>query len=321
MTLLVFTSTNRGLYKSYFVSASVLALVSTLALTYLSFLEHGRSPRPSILISFYLALTLLLDVAQTRTLWLASSNQTEATFSRLFTSALVLKAISLLLESRNKTRWINWDAKEHSPEETSGLFGLGAFIWLNSLFLSGYEKVLKVADLYPLDPAMSAGALERSLARYWQYPTSGSRSKKYGLARALMKALAIPILLPVTPRATMAAFQFCQAFLINALLSYLEEPNPSKNVGYGLIGATILIYLGIAVTFALYWYFQERAMYMARGALVAAIYRKTTELGLPAADNSALTLMSGDIERIIAGFLNIHELWANTAQVSFQIQS
>lgn len=114
----------------------------------------------------------------------------------------------------------------------------------------------------------------------------------------------------------MAAFQFCQAFLINALLAHLEEPNSSKNVGYGLIGATVLIYLGIAVTFALYWYYQERAMYMARGALVAAIYRKTTEVGLPAADNSALTLMSGDIERVIAGFLNIHELWANSVQVA-----
>lgn len=278
-------------------------------------MEHAKSPRPSILISIYLTLTLLLDVAQTRTLWLASRNQIEATFSGLYTSTLILKAICLLLESQSKTRWMNWDKKEHSPEETSGLFGLGAFIWLNRLFLSGYAKVLKVGDLYPLDPAMSTEALDKRLSRHWQNPTSASRSK-YGLAQALMKALAAPILLPVIPRAAMAMFQFCQSFLINALLSYLEEPNPSKSIGYGLIGATILIYLGIAVTFALYWYYQERAMYMARGALVGAIYRKTTEVGLPTADNSAITLMSGDIERIIAGFLNIHELWANTAQVA-----
>lgn len=316
LTLLVLCIVNTGAYKSYFVSASALSLVSGLGLIILSLLEHARSPRPSILISFYLALTILLDVAQTRTLWLASRNKTEATFCRLYTSALALKAISLLLESQNKTRWIRWDVKEHSPEETSGLFGLGAFIWLNRLFLSGYSKVLKVGDLYPLDPAMCATTLDKRLSRHWQKSKSASRSKKYGLARALMKALAVPILLPVVPRAAMAAFQFCQSFLINALLSYLEEPNPSKNVGYGLIGATVLIYLGIAVTFTLYWYYQERAMYMARGALVAAIYKKTTEVGLPAADNSALTLMSGDIERIIAGFLNIHELWANTAQVA-----
>ncbi|KAI7780392.1 P-loop containing nucleoside triphosphate hydrolase protein [Diaporthe eres] len=271
LALFVLSIVNTGAYRSYFVPASALTLVSGLGLIVLSLLEHARSPRPSILISFYLALTLLLDVAQTRTL---------------------------------------------CPEETSGLFGLGAFIWLNRLFLSGYAKVLKVGELYPLDPAMCATNLDKRLARHWQNSTSPSRSKKYGLARALMKALAVPILLPVVPRATMAAFQFSQSPLINALLSYLEQPNPSKNVGYGLIGATVLIYLGIAVTFALYWYYQERAMYMARGALVAAIYKKTTEVGLPAADNSALTLMSGDIERIIVGFLNILELWANTAQVA-----
>lgn len=316
LSLLILSITNTGTYKSYFVSSSALALVSDLGLISLSPLEHARSPRPSILISFYFVLTIILDAAQTRTLWLASTNQIEATFSGLFTSTVVLKALSLLLESQHKTRWMNWDTKAHSPEETSGLFGLGAFIWLNRLFLSGYAKVLKVADLYPLDPAMCADNLERRLGRHWQNSTTSEPPKKYGLALALARTLAVPVVLPVIPRAAMAVFQFCQSFLINALLSYLEDPNTSRNVGYGLIGATVLIYLGIAVTFALYWYYQERAMYMARGALVAVIYRKTSALGLSAADNSALTLMSGDIERIIAGFLNIHELWANTAQVA-----
>ncbi|KAK2601395.1 hypothetical protein N8I77_010849 [Diaporthe amygdali] len=316
LSLLVLSVAKAGTYEAYFVSSSAMAFVSGLCLIPLSFLEHEKSPRPSILLSFYLALTLLLDIAQVRTLWLASRNHIEVTFSSVFTSSAVVKAVSLLLESQHKSRWIHWDTKEHSPEETSGLFGLGAFIWLNRLFLSGYAKVLKVGDLYPLDPAMCAETLNQRLDRHWQVSGSASRRRKYGLARALTKTLAIPILLPAFPRAAMAAFQFCQSFLINALLSYLEKPEPSKNVGYGLIGATILIYLGIAITFALYWYYQERAMYMGRGALVAAIYRKTTEVGLPAADNSALTLMSGDIERIVAGFLNVHELWANSAQVA-----
>ncbi|KAG8161139.1 hypothetical protein KVR01_009403 [Diaporthe batatas] len=316
LILLAWSIANGGVYKAYLVSASALGFVSSLGLIALSFLEHARSPRPAILLSFYLALTLLLDAAQTRTLWLASRNQTDIMFSRVYTCALAFKAVSLLLESQSKARWISWDLKEHSPEETSGLFGLGAFIWLNQLFLSGYSKVLKVGDLYPLDPALCAETLEKNLGQHRHKSVSEKRHKKNGLAQALTKALAIPILIPVIPRAAMAVFQFCQSYLINTLLSHLEEPNPSKNAGYGLIGATILIYLSIAITFALYWYYQERAMYMARGALVAAIYRKTTEVSLPAADNSALTLMSGDIERIIAGFLNIHELWANTAQVA-----
>lgn len=36
---------------------------------------------------------------------------------------------------------------------------MGAFIWLNRLFLSGYSKVLKVGDLYPLE-AMCAETLD-----------------------------------------------------------------------------------------------------------------------------------------------------------------
>ncbi len=90
----------------------------------------------------------------------------------------------------------------------------------------------------------------------------------------------------------------------------------SHNVGYGLIGATVLVYFGIAVSGAFYWYFQERAMFMTRGALAGAVYKKTTEAKLSAADDSAaITLMSTDVERIRTGLLNMHEFWANTIEV------
>jgi ATP-binding cassette subfamily C (CFTR/MRP) protein 1 len=47
---------------------------------------------------------------------------------------------------------------------------------------------------------------------------------------------------------------------------------------------------------------------MARGSLVTAIYRKTTEISITALDNSgAVTLMSSDVERIVNGLEMIHE--------------
>lgn len=55
---------------------------------------------------------------------------------------------------------------------------------------------------------------------------------------------------------------------------------------------------------------------MIRGSLVAAIYRKTTEISLTALDNSAaVTLMSTDVERIVVGLKALHEFWANLVQV------
>lgn len=55
---------------------------------------------------------------------------------------------------------------------------------------------------------------------------------------------------------------------------------------------------------------------MIRGFLVSSIYRKTTEIGITALDNSAaVTLMSTDTQRITDFLQLFHELWANLIQV------
>ncbi|KAI1139479.1 P-loop containing nucleoside triphosphate hydrolase protein [Hypoxylon sp. FL0543] len=316
LSLLVLSVLRSRNFKALFASSSALTFASAICMIVVSHLEHSRSPRPSHLLNAYLLITVLLDVAHARTLWLASTNYDELTFSRLFTAAVSIKALLLVLESQHKSKWVRWDAKEHSPEETSGFLDIGAFIWLNGLFLAGYKKVLTLGDLYPLDQNMASERVQAKLAKHMEAIRRPGQHN--GLARALAKALAVPLLLPVGPRIAMVAFQFCQPFLINALLKYLQQApvKTSQNVGYGLIGATILIYIGIAASQAMYWYLQERAMYMARGALASSVYLKTTEAKISAADDSAaLTLMSADVERIVRGCVNIHEFWANVIEV------
>ncbi|KAI1452911.1 P-loop containing nucleoside triphosphate hydrolase protein [Annulohypoxylon moriforme] len=316
LTLLVLSIVKARNFKTFFVSSSALAFVSSICMIVISHLEHSRSPRPSNLLNTYLLITTLVDIAQTRTLWLASTSRDDVKFSGVFTSSVFIKAILLVLESQHKSRWVRWNAEEHSPEETSGLFGIGVFFWLNQLFLTGYKKILTLEDLYPLDQSMASERLQVKLAK--RTNTLRRPSQKNDLVKALAQALAVPLLLPVGPRIAMTGFQFCQPFLINTLLDYLQKPSrdASRNVGYGLIGATILIYTGIAVSGAVYWYFQERAIYMVRGALASSVYMKTAESKITARDHSApLTLMSADVERIIRGCLNIHEFWANTIEV------
>lgn len=71
------------------------------------------------------------------------------------------------------------------------------------------------------------------------------------------------------------------------------------NVGYGLIGAYGLVYLGIAATQALYWHQNGRCVTMLRGVLVSAVFSKVTEVSVVAVDDSAaLTLMSSDVSLI-----------------------
>lgn len=249
--------------------------LSTILMGWLSHLEHSRAPRPSVLLTAYMSISIVLQVAQTRTFWLASSTHNETVFCRLFTVGVSVKVFVLILESQHKLKWIRWDIKQHSPEETTGLFDLGAFLWLNNLFLTGYKKLLVLDDLYPLDQNMCSEDLKGQLESYLKCSLSRCPGEKYGLVKALAKALKVQLLLPIVPRVAMGAFQFCQPFLISTLLNYLQQPTKAANDGYGIIGATMLVYTGIAVSGAFYWYFQERAMYMARGALAGVIYQKT----------------------------------------------
>jgi ATP-binding cassette, subfamily C (CFTR/MRP), member 1 len=295
-------------------AAASLAFIAALLLIPLSWTEHSRAPQPSTTIAAYLSVTLLFDVAQTRTAWLLTPSGLDPNYASVLTAATVLKAAMIYLESQQKEKWLGWDMKEHSPEETSGIYNLGVFFWVNTLFMKGYRVILTMESLYPLDRALTAENHDHLVERVHNNPYKG---QKYGLARLLLRILALQLLPPIIPRAALLAASICQPFLIHALLHYLQSEDQDQSHGYGLIGATALTYGAIAFSTALYWYFQERFVIMVRGILVLAVYEKTTELRMPAdGDSGALTLMSTDVERITRGILDLHEYWANTIQIA-----
>jgi hypothetical protein len=141
------------------------------------------------------------------------------------------------------------------------------------------------------------------------------------------------MLLPVLPRLCLVGLTFCQPLLINRYLEFLQNPMESMSIGYGLLGAYGVVYLGLAVCIrrridignpkrwqekisnGFYGHRVYRCVTMIRGSLVSSIYHKTTEISITALDNSAaITLMSIDIERIELGLRVTHELWANIIQ-------
>lgn len=147
------------------------------------------------------------------------------------------------------------------------------------------------------------------------------------------------ILAVVPPRTCLTAFNFCQPFLINRAVSYAEQSNSPQNtnIGYGLIGAYVLVYVGIAVCIVLldsmrkllivievstgqYQHFTFRFITMMRGGLISMLYDKAMDIPLTDVDTaSSLTLMSADIERIVTGMQTGHEIWANSIEVALAI--
>lgn len=70
---------------------------------------------------------------------------------------------------------------------------------------------------------------------------------------AVAKALRMPLLAPVPARLALIAFTFAQPLLVNRLLNYIKEPKTPEtmNIGYGLIAAYGIVYIGIAVSASL----------------------------------------------------------------------
>jgi ABC-type multidrug transport system fused ATPase/permease subunit len=299
-----------------FMAAAALRLLATLLIMALSPIEHSRNPRPSTLLTAYLCLTLILDVTQARTLFLTSSSHPERVYSSIFCANVAVKTIILLLEAQQKASSVRWtDEKEHSPEEMSGIFSLSVFFWLNQLFLAGYRTILTIETLLPLDSSLETEALHAKFTQHMDY--AKLRGDRFGLAKVLARTLKVPLLLPIVPRLALLGFTFCQPFFIEALLDYLAEPTLNPNVGYGLIGASFLIYSGIATSGAFTWYFHHRLRTMIRSILVPEVFKKATIARVGATDrNAALTLMSTDLERIRMGFRTLHELWACMIQVA-----
>ena len=238
--------------NSIHLAASSLELVAAFVMITLSTIDHSRSPRPSILLTAYLSLSLLLNVAQARTQYLSSASKPELAYSKIFIAGVALKAVILLLESKQKSSWVRWDDKDHSPEETSGIFSLGVFFWLNKIFLVGYKKILAIDDLYPLDSALDARTLHDAFSKKMEHSTL--QGDKLGLVKVLVRTLWIPLLMPVLPRLSLLGFTLCQPLFMEKLLAYLSHHELDANVGYGFIGASLFIYLGIAISKAIYWY-------------------------------------------------------------------
>ncbi|KAF7117581.1 hypothetical protein CNMCM5793_006633 [Aspergillus hiratsukae] len=301
------------------IAANAITTVGLFVLCLLSCAEHLRSTTPSFLLNIYLFVTLLFDVAKTRTLWLRGISQTDETIAILTSVTVGIKVVLLILEAVQKRHILRKEYSAYPSEATAGIFNRLFFIWLNPLFRSGFSKILAVDDLFVLDKQLSSRRLYSSLETLWD---KVPKKKPNTLLFISFKAFKWPLLSAVPPRACLAALNFCQPLLLHRALAFSTEPvnNHTNSIGYGLIGAYILVYTGMGVMMGQYQHMTYRTITMVRGGVVSMIYNKASRLGVKDADPAAsLTLMSADIERIVQGWQTIHDIWGNAAEVALAI--
>lgn len=123
----------------------------------------------------------------------------------------------------------------------------------------------------------------------------------------------------MAPRLLFAGFTFAQPFLINAVVDFVGAERP-EDVAGSLVGATALVYVGMAVSNALYKHMTFQLLTMYRGGLASLVFKKTLALRSASVREAApVTLMSTDIEAIVMAGDAIHDIWASVVEIPIAI--
>ncbi|KAI8713576.1 hypothetical protein NCS52_01302400 [Fusarium sp. LHS14.1] len=294
------------------IAESVLGIVESIALAALSYMEHRNSAKPAALISLYLILTIILDLALTRTLWIRSGMKALAS---TFTVSLVLKTVLLVLEETPKR--LNTGEKGSVRETSVGVVNRSFFWWLNHLFVKGFRGLIDLGSLGALNQKFNTHDLSERIEERWK---RDPKTSPFCLLKCTFMAYKWQFLAGIPPRLLHSGFNFAQPFLIQAIIIFVSMEETSVQISGGLIGATVLVYLGLAISGAWHRYMSNQLVVMYRGGLVSLIFQKTLKLRSASIKDSApVTLMTTDVDVIVAAGASIHDMWANLVELPIGI--
>ncbi len=303
--------------SSLSLAASLFATASTACLAAISYWEHDRSISPSSIIAVYLLVSGFCDAVVLRTLWL---RQEVGLVTYIRAWILILKVVIFVLESRNKEDYLEASYRKASPEALGGIVSRSLFWWLTPTLRRGYYTSLELDDLPYLDPKLSIPQLQARFANVW---THWPKSKgKYPLLFSTFTCFRGQLLAIAPLRLFTIACKFSQPLLINAAISLMSksDDNEKKDTGLILTGAAAMIYVGIAIGTAAYKHQIYRTMLAFRSGLIGVIHDSSLSLNsTKAKDTAAVTLMSTDVDRIIAGIEMLDVIWATPIEVALAI--
>jgi len=76
-----------------------------------------------------------------------------------------VQLVLIALESCSKKQDLGNGGRKVSDEESAGFMSRSLFMWLDKLFLTGYQRTLTASDLEPIDSVLSASKLANDFER------------------------------------------------------------------------------------------------------------------------------------------------------------
>lgn len=212
-------------------------------------MEDQHSIAPSSVLVLYFSAATLLALPRLRSLWLISESDV-VVCRGLWTAIFAVTLIVLLAQSTSRLKSLQPAYRSLAKEQRSGFWGRGFFIYLLPLLKVGNSKILDVSDLPQVDEQLQGSRAGKEL----QKAVTSCRGR-HRVPRAAFKAYTALFLWAILPRLALTAFNFAQPLLLTATINFMESDPAPENTSYGpsLVGAYVLVYIGMAVCFPSLW--------------------------------------------------------------------
>jgi ATP-binding cassette subfamily C (CFTR/MRP) protein 1 len=223
--------------------AVILNIIATFAASYASFIEDQRSVRPSDLLVLYFSASSICRLPQLRSLWQIPSVEVCRYLS--LASFLLTMAIAAL-ESVPKINILISHHYSSTDEGKVGFWSRSFFIWVLPFLQKGYKEALELENVPEIDTSLQGKCSGGKLRQSWDF---ASQNGHYRLVKAVFCAYGWAYVSAIPSRLAYSCFTFAQPFQITATLKYIGDSSASESMFYGtgLVGAYILVYLGLAV--------------------------------------------------------------------------
>jgi ATP-binding cassette, subfamily C (CFTR/MRP), member 1 len=130
------------------------------SLSWLSYLEHIRSEKPSDFIASYLLVSCIEDVV------LMIDHRYPGPL--VFPIQFLLKIVLLILESWGKSSLLIEKDSQLSPQDRAGIINRAFLWWTRDILILGYSKILSNDDIPPIDAGLSAERLRTEAVEAWE---------------------------------------------------------------------------------------------------------------------------------------------------------
>ncbi|KAF7719283.1 Uncharacterized protein PECH_004781 [Penicillium ucsense] len=277
----------------------------SLSMPCLSHLEHTRSLRPSTIICLFMSMTLVLDIFRLRTFCLLPDNRL---VTCLFASVYMSKTAILIVESIEKQQLLGPGSQSLPPEATANVFNRYLFWWTNGVLLLGLKRALTADSLPCIDDAIGAAYVPKTLTEALE------KADRYR-SNALIWAFAFldkwELISGSLARLICTGLTFIQPMLIQQLLELVDgsDRTHAKTRSAALLAAYVVVYVGLAISFAAYEHRMCRFAITSRQKFAAVVLNRTMNCRQDSSDDLKIACeIHRDIERTCNAFQHIHDL-------------